>query len=180
LGEALSRDLKHIHDTIKGEYLIDDSFDRAFGEWEEAHTSDPNPTGDDRLAGYFERKPDHIKKLCMILAAARKDDLILTAEDFALALDTIERVETRLTDTFQAVGRNPLSRDINEIFAEILSDRGGTTVGEIYIKFQHALRQDEIEEALTTLQVQGKIVLRGGRYYTIANAHAIDEENKAS
>lgn len=171
IGQMLAADLAHIY-NLSGDYTIDSSFDKAFQLWEDANTMEPNPTKDSRLDGYFERKPDHIKKLCMILAAAQRDDLVLTEEDFYLSLATLDHVEKRMLDAFNVVGRNPLVGDTNAMLAEILSSPSGVTKSEFVQRFRVNLRFEEIEEILLTLVASGQIILRDGRYLSTAIARA--------
>lgn len=170
LGELLALDLKHIASVLAGPYAFTEDWDAAFQEFEDSVADNPNATGQEALDQFYERKPDHIKKLAMILAAAHKDEMILTAEDLALALDTLERVEARMGEVFRGVGRNPLVRDINDVLVDVLSDQAGVSRGELLIRFQSALRLDELDEVLTTLMIRGQIVLRDGRYFPTLKA----------
>lgn len=171
LGELLKHDLKHISEHFKGPFAFTESWDNAFQEFEENQADNPNVTGQPALDQFYERKPDHVKKIAMVLAASYKDDMVLDANDLAVTLAQLDKVEARMGEVFRGVGKNPLARDINDILIEVLSAPGGISRGELLLQFQTSLRIEELDEVLTTLQVQGQLILRDGRYY---NAHAED------
>jgi len=166
LGQLLMSDLAHIA-TLQGEFAITPEFDDAFQAWEDQHTVEFNTTDSPLLDDYFERKSDHLKKLCMVISAAYKDELVLTKHDLDLALTTLAQAEQRMSSVFSGVGKNPLIRDINDVLVDFLSSPAGFTRGEIALRFSHSLRLEEVDEVLTTLQVRGQIILRDGRYYAV-------------
>lgn len=167
LGELLKQDLKYISEHFKGPFVFTPDWDEAFQEYEDSQVDNPNKTGQDALDQFYERKSDHIKKIAMVLSAARKDDMVLTAEDLALTLHTLESVEARMSEVFKGVGRNPLVRDINDVLAEVLTDQAGVTEGELLTRFQSSLRLEELKEVMTTLQIRGDVILRDGRYFYV-------------
>ena len=167
LGDMLKADLKYISEHFKGPFTFTESWNQAFQAYEDSQVDNPNQTGQSALDQFYERKSDHIKKIAMVLSAARKDTMILTEEDLQLTLETLAVVEKRMGEVFRGVGKNPLARDINDVLVEVLSDPAGVTRGELLLRFQTSLRIDELDEVLTTLQIQGKLILRDGRYYPV-------------
>lgn len=165
LREMLMNDLKHIHEVIKGPYQITEDFDALFEKWNATRATNFNPTHDARLDSYFDRKPDHLKKVCMIVAASLHDEMILTADDLALTMNLMEQVEARMPLAFLSIGRNPLTQDISNVLGDILSQPGGVSEGELMNRFRHNVRLDELREILTTLLVGGHVVIRDGRYF---------------
>lgn len=129
---------------------------RVYDSWSRARLKSPNPTGDPRLNGYFERKPMHLLKLAMIMSAARKDSLELTMDDIQLAMHTLSKVEERMPAVFANVGKNPINADRTEVYNAIVTS-GGMTLGQLHEKFGYSLRKDEMAEVLDTLMVIGKI-----------------------
>jgi len=165
LRKLLAWDLKHIYNALSGPYIFDESWDKAFQTFEDSVTENPNKSGQPALDQFYERKSDHIKKLAMVLAASRRDEMLLTADDLELALETMARVEANMGQVFRGVGKNPLVRDIHDVLAEVLSDPAGITRGELLARFESSLGLADLDTVLTTLQVRNAVVLREGRYY---------------
>jgi hypothetical protein len=59
-----------------------------------AHTDDP------RLAGYFERKPDHLIRLAMVLAVGKESGPILEEANYTEALNMLDTLEIPMPDAF--------------------------------------------------------------------------------
>lgn len=166
LGTMLIEDLGKIAD-IAGEYYLTDEAKEIYTEWYKARTETPNPTGDPRLNGYFERKPMHLLKLAMIVSASKKDETLITAEDLVDAMKLFDRVEIRMPQVFASVGKNPINADKEEVLATIKAHPEGLPLSYLLDKFSHALRKDELWEVLDTLFVIGRIRTDGKKWFPI-------------
>lgn len=161
LYEVLKHDLALIS-TIDGQYMFrggkqGDAY-QFYAEWYKSRTHQPNPTGDPRLNGYFERKPMHLLKLAMITSASNKDELFLDVQDIQLAMDMMQHVEQRMPAVFASVGKNPINADRIEIYNSLVAaGPDGITFAQLHERFGHSLRKDEMAEVLDTLLVIGKI-----------------------
>lgn len=152
-----------IHDLtsiaqIAGEYVMDSDCETVYDNWYESRIQDPNPTGDPRLAGYFERKPIHLIKLMMVLAASKSDDLTMTTEHFHEAHEYLKEIEEDLPNVFANVGKNPLNKDIEDIMATVMSHADGFTRDELISRFKHSVRIEELNEVMDTLIAMNKIL----------------------
>ncbi len=166
LHEMLKHDLAHIA-TLHHQYKFDEEAMEFYEDWDMKNLMKPNPTNDPRLNGYFERKPMHLIKLAMVLAAATRDDNILTVQDLRHALHLFDKIEPMMTKVFANVGKNPLAVDIEDTFASVLSEKDGCTLGELLDRFKHSVRKDELIEVLDTLVTIGKVQLVQGRYKAV-------------
>lgn len=127
------------------------------------------PDTDPRLASYFSRKSLHLLKLAMCVAAAQRDERIITVQDLQLALSLLDRIEPQMHRVFAGVGKNPLAADMEDALAAIMRSPNGFTLGELLDRHKISVRKDELVEIVDTLVTIGKIVLRGGRYYSVDN-----------
>lgn len=160
LLQLLSEDLAAIA-AISGEYKFDDQARKKYVEWYTQRIENPNPTGDPRLNGYYERKPMHLIKLCMVIAASFRDDLVITADDFDLAIGLFDEVEVLMPKVFANVGKNPLSADYDDVLTVIMAaGREGISRGDLMKRFKHSVRQEELDEVLGTL-VMCRTVIAG-------------------
>jgi hypothetical protein len=166
LGELLLEDLIEIA-GINGEYTFDEEARDAYEKWYLARFKNSDPQIDSRLSGYFERKPIHLLKTCMIVAAARHNDTVITMKDLQLAHELIDRAEETMPKVFSAVGKNPLNMDTEDALAQILVTPGGVSYGEILERLKHNVRKEEMDEILETLILIGKVQFKGGRYFAV-------------
>lgn len=169
LQQLLVKDLNQIA-MLSGQFELDPKAKAFYSEWYKARLAQPNPTGDSRLNGYFERKPMHVLKLAMVVSAATKDGLVLTEFDIQHALILLEEVEERMPKVFANVGKNPLAADTDEVESAI-AEKGseGMGTGELLGRFKHALRKDELAEVLATLLDRNIIKVGGSppRYFIV-------------
>lgn len=155
LNKMLANDLTAISE-ISGEYKLDAEAKKMYEDWYIARVEDPNTSGDPRLSGYFERKPMHLLKLAMIVAASSRDETLIHPPDLINALALFEKVEVRMPKVFAGVGKNPINADKEEVY-NALAFTGGMTMGQLLEKFSYALRKDELAEVLDTLTIIGRI-----------------------
>lgn len=151
--------------TLSGEYVLDRTAIDFYEEWYQGRIQNPNPTNDPRLNGYFERKPMHLLKLAMLLAASYRDEMIITLQDVKEATAMFDEVEGRMTKVFANVGKNPLTVDYDEILGTIILAQDGISFGRICEIHRHSVRKDELNEVLETLVAMNKVMLtRDGKY----------------
>jgi Protein of unknown function (DUF3987) len=160
MQEYLLHDLNHIA-TLGGEFSLTPEAKSYYSEWYKSRLEQPNPTGDDRLNGYFERKPMHTLKLAMVVSAAQKNDLRLTQDDIEVSLALLTEVEGKMKKVFANVGKNPLSADMDAVAAAVAAEPQGISHGELIGRFKHSLRKDELAEVLDLLMTQGMLTMGG-------------------
>lgn len=168
LRDLLIEDLTSMS-ILAGEYKFDADGKAAYEKWYQARIENPNITGDPRLNGYYERKPMHLIKLCMLLSASFGDEMIITEKVLTMALKLFTEVEDKMTKVFANVGKNPLTVDYDEVFAAIIvAGAGGVSFGVLQEMFKHSVRKDELTEVLETLIAMGRVQpLPGNKYVAI-------------
>lgn len=104
-ANALVADLTRIAELC-GEYKLHPSARKWGEEWYELHWSSPRPLymASDRFSGYIARKQTHLHKLAIILAAAKRDDLIILEEDLREANTCITAIEGDMQQVFSSIG----------------------------------------------------------------------------
>lgn len=102
----LVQDLERIS-MLAGEYKLTPGALKYGEEWYETHYNGGAAKWlqDDRFAGYLARKQTHIHKTAIVLAAAQRDELIITAEDLATANHMVTDLEQDLPKVFAKIGR---------------------------------------------------------------------------
>jgi hypothetical protein len=178
LRVKLVSDLDHIARNINGEFDIEPEAKSFMEEWYR-NNADAPPDADSNLAGYYERKPAHIHKVAMLLHLTYSDELIITLKDFKDAIDLLQEVETKLPETFQAIGRNPYTLDLKNM-AEYIKQKGRVSERELKRKFYNvAARPEDLEGMINSLIDLGRISMgidpskpeNQRRYYKITSSN---------
>lgn len=171
LGTLLTEDLAAMS-NISGEYSFTPEAKEMYRDWYRNRTDRIN---DPRLTGYYERKPMHLIKVCMIYSAMRRFETIITVQELEDALISFSRIESQMPRVFAGVGRNPLNADTETVLSDMLTQPKGVSRAEVINRLRHSLRLEEIDEVLETLVMAGHATLRGGRYFVSIPSQTQDE-----
>lgn len=161
LRKELINDLTHIS-TLAGEYTLDKEAGDFYDDWYLDPARFPRII-DSRISGYYERKHIHVLKVAMGLAAAERDELVITTPDIELALMLLGNTEPGMKRSFSSVGRNIYATDYERILGQI-SSNGGMDYGAIISANYHALDQKNLDSILQQLVYMRAIEINGGRY----------------
>jgi len=132
LRRRLIHDLEHIAVNLVGEYILTPAAYKWGSEWYvNLWTEAKAHYDDDLVMGHIARKQTHVHKLAMILAASRRDDLIIEAEDLKVADQMLKGVETDLPKVFSRIGRTEDSLAADR-FIEFVRRKGRVRYEEAY------------------------------------------------
>lgn len=70
---------------------------------------------DTAFKGWYSRKPLFIIKLGMVLAAAKRNTMTVTSDEFIEAIYHIEEVEASMANAFAAVGKSDIAAEVSEV-----------------------------------------------------------------
>lgn len=120
LQKALIADLEHISVHLVGTYNLTPEAIKWGELWYAEHYSaKPENLTDDRFGGYLARKQTHIHKLAIVIAASRRDELIITAEDLMHACGFVTDLEQYLPEVFARIGRSEDALKVDKIFHQV-------------------------------------------------------------
>lgn len=155
----LIQDLEHISQLAGGYRLTPDAIEWGT-EWYRHHYSTRSELADDdRFGGYIARKQTHIHKTAMVLAAAVRDDLYITAEDLALANKAVTGLEADMPKVFAKIGKNDQSIQVDR-FVQYVQANGEVTYESAYrFIHQHFPLIRDMEAVLAGVQRAGHMVL---------------------
>lgn len=103
----LIQDLEHIALTHAGEYQITAEAEDWGSAWyEHLWKTSYAPDRTDFMNGYTARKQTHLHKLAIVIAAAQRDELIITADDLKLADVMLSETEEGYPKVFSRIGRS--------------------------------------------------------------------------
>ena len=114
--EKLVEDLAQIAE-LAGEYRLDDDAFAFDDEQYQKHWTEPRPLhmASDRYSGYFARKQTMVNKLAMIIAASKRNEMIITLEDMQWAHRMINAIESDMSRVFQAIGLSDTAKQVYEL-----------------------------------------------------------------
>lgn len=102
--DTLVNDLEHIANNLTGPYFLSDDAKEWGVQWYEDHYKNkPAHLDDEKFGGYVARKQTHIHKLAMIIAAAQRDELIITQEDILVAEGMVTSTELDMPKVFAKI-----------------------------------------------------------------------------
>lgn len=139
----LIEDLEQIAKLCGPYDLTDEAF--SWGDaWYAKHHSSARPkhAASARYAGYMARKQMHIHKLAMVLAAAQRDRLLITADDLQTAEKILETTEQSMVKVFESVGQREEARWVGEI-KNYVSIYKWITADELYQLCFHMMSKQE-------------------------------------
>jgi hypothetical protein len=113
IRDMLVRDLEQIF-QLCGTFKVSPEYISAYTEYYLKEGSDPPSVQDDRFSGYCERRATHLRKLSMILNAARTNSMTLELQDFRAAHELLIRTEKKMPLTFAGTGQNSQANILNK------------------------------------------------------------------
>ena len=114
---ALIDDLTHIA-TLCGQYdLAADA--RIWGRsWYESLWGErPLHMASSRFDAYIARKQTHVHKLAMVVAAAQRDDLVITLDDLTTAERVVTALESSMINVFESIGVADTARTVTDLLS---------------------------------------------------------------
>ena len=154
LEEKLLDDLREIA-RLSGPYILTDAARRFGRKWYTDHwTNRPTHMASERYGGYIARKQTHIHKLAVILAAAKREKLLIEEEDLTEAETHISSVEPDMIKVFESIGLANEATHVRELVA-LVRAKGWVTSDELWKLCMNIMPQKQFEEAL-------KGAVRGG------------------
>jgi len=109
LESDLRHDLAHMAEVLRGQYRLTPSALAWGKDWYEAWEADKkdNPLMlSTRTASFIARKPTHLHKLAMVLAATKRDTMVIEKIDLIEADKALIDIEASLPKVFSRVNMN--------------------------------------------------------------------------
>jgi hypothetical protein len=119
-----------LHDLIQisqlaGEYKLSRAAIDFGTTWYDHHNNGglPSHLRSGRYDGYLSRKQTHVHKLAMVLAAAKRDELVIEIEDLQEALDITSSIEPDMIKVFNSIGVSDEAKVANEVLDLVRNHR---------------------------------------------------------
>lgn len=151
LEQKLANDLEQIR-MMSGEFTFTGGMKNAFVQWYQTH-EDQLPFKDAKFDGYFQRRANHMFKLCMVMCASRTNDMVITEEDFLTSLTILNEAEKNMQNTFSGIGRASHADVLSKIMAEVtMAGAQGILVSEMLSIHRGDIDAQGLERVLQTLE----------------------------
>jgi hypothetical protein len=123
--KRLVEDLREIA-LLVGEYDFTEEAKQWGRDWYKTHWTRERPEhmASDRYAGYIARKQTHMHKLAIVIAASKRDELVIHRTDMEVADQMVSGLEQSMTNVFQSIGMADTSRNAMEIIAYVRAFKG--------------------------------------------------------
>ena len=144
---------------LAGPYILS-SQARGWGrDWYTRHndpSTRPPHLASDRFGGYLARKQTHLHKFALVLAAAKRDKLIIEQGDLEEAEKIITANEQDMIRVFESIGVVDEARHVNEIVT-FVRHIGGQSVKDLWSRSMNFMSYVEFQAALRAA-VQGNLL----------------------
>lgn len=152
-AELLIR-LEQIH-LLTGPFRVTSAYEELWEKWYQSIEDNP-PFKDDKFAGYFERRPEIVLKLSIIMHVSREASMLIEDEDLARAIFTLENAEVNMRQALRGVGQNTYATVIARVI-EVVSRSDRIKYGELLALFLDDVMPSEFDDILVSLEKTGCI-----------------------
>lgn len=156
-----------VHDLMEiaklaGEYKLTDEAMEWGDRWYRLHwtASRTNHLASERFAGYYARKQTHLHKLAMVLAAAKRDELVIEVEDLEEALAIITDLETDMQHVFSSIGVSHAAKVSGEVL-NLIKNHGKISLQSLWKLCFNTTAQKDFAEGLKAAVDAGYVKVVG-------------------
>lgn len=114
---------------------------------------------DEKMAGYHERKPDHLLRLAMVLAVS-EERVRITREDMITSNKLLNFLEESMLTNFKWLGSKPVGVDQGRILTVLRANGGTMRSGDLLRKLVFYMNGMQFRQAIETLMHAGLILER--------------------
>ncbi len=157
---ALVHDLEWISVKLCGEYnLTEEALDWG-SAWYKYHYEEGSKSLDPvRFGGYIARKQTMAHKVAMILAASRRDELLITQDDLETAVSMITDLEPDMGKVFEKIGMKEDATQLDRLIQTVRS-KGSMPYREVYAWMQRYFpRKTELDDVIATAVGSGNLFI---------------------
>jgi hypothetical protein len=149
LKRQLSIDLDRVC-MLTGDFTVTGPYLEKYIEWYSKYDEASSHTDDYRFAGYYERKPTHLRKLSMVMSASRGNSRVIDVVDFDRALYILETTEKKMPYTFSGVGKSN-SAEVTQRVIATMSLVKEIEFGDLLRRFYQDIDKFSLEKVIEAL-----------------------------
>jgi len=146
--DTLVEDLQRIR-SITGEAKLTPEGLSWYSQWYAASRKDIPE--DEKMAGYHERKPDHILRLAIIMSLSERKTVV-DVEQLVRASRILTFLEKEMLYTFKWLGMRPIGQDQERIVRTLKASGGRLQHSELLRKLIYFMNVVQFRNAIETLK----------------------------
>lgn len=163
LKEDLIHDLEHIASSIIGPYDLTPEAEAWGEEWySQLWTYDYHIDNEDYINNYLARKQAHMHKLAIVIAAAQRDERIITYDDMRLAEVMLNTTEENFKKVFSKIGRTDEALHADTLLRAIELKKELTYSEVVRLSQAHFPNSKEFEGIMESFQRAGQVQVGPG------------------
>lgn len=169
LRGSLSNDMSHFH-SLEGEATLDRIAHARYIDWYRTeHQEMIKKPEHDMLSTYYNRKPDHVKRIAICLHVMEHRELCVCYECFDLALRLVNWSEQFLPKMLEQMFKKQVGEDADMILRHIRNS-GKLTHSDLMRKVSYRMSAAEVKANILSLK-ESRLVQENvdniGHYYTL-------------
>lgn len=169
---AIAKQLREFLIVVRkttGEFKFSEDGLAWYEEWYRQNR-DASDFEDLRLNGYYERRPDHLLRVAMLLVISEQLPLALTAEVLARAFAILQAVEPQMPLALKQINLSAAGRENLRVLSIISAAKERITHADLMRLAMGHMSRRTVEESIAGLKEAGKItefISPLGRVYSV-------------
>lgn len=149
--QALVNDLARIH-SMEGELTMTPACADRYDSWYRTQKSEALSAEHELLVTYYQRKPDHVKRVAICLHLADCDNLVLDLACFDRAILIMDWVEQFIPPMLKRMFKTPVGHEQDLVLSSIKSAGGVIEHSALVRRLQYRMNAKQLREILSSLK----------------------------
>jgi len=149
--QALVNDLARIH-SLEGELTLTPACAERYDSWYREQKSESNSAEHELLVTYYQRKPDHVKRVAMCLHLADCNNLLLDVHCFDRAILIMDWVERFIPPMLKRMFKTAVGHEQDLVLASIKSAGGVVEHSALVRRVQYRMNSKQMREIIQSLK----------------------------
>lgn len=150
IEEELVNDLSQVK-LLSGKFKFSKAFIDKYVDWYVQEEAKEPFANNEFMTKYFERRATHLRKVCMVMSAARTNSMIIDVVDFDRALKLLHRTEVDMARTFSGIGKNEYADVATKVLKYIISQPEGVLFSNVLQNFFYDVDKEELSRTIASL-----------------------------
>jgi len=154
--ERLIYEIGQVHE-MHGEIAFDSQASDAYTSWYSAHKRASRNAEHEILATYYQRKPDHAKRVAICMHLAEHGNLTLCLPCFTRAVEILDWIERFIPNLLRQMFKTSSGHNADIVLTAIRNAGGVIDHSDLLRRIQHRLNGQELKPILGSLKDSGVI-----------------------
>lgn len=152
LKEDILMRLMELGKHMKGEMVMEPAARTYHKDWYHAHKENTKNPEHALLATYYQRKPDHMKKIAMCLHMVENYNLTMTLKSLEQAICLIDWIEQFIPPMLKTMFKTQMGESHDYVMQVIRNNGGMLRHSELVRKVQHKMDAQKLRAVLGSLK----------------------------